>query len=192
LHAHTTRLVTPSAVRHADHPDQLGLFPGVPVAWKTCTQVHGAEVAVVGADSPAVTAEVDALCTDEPGVALGISVADCCAVYIADPVRRVIGLAHSGRKGSEQNIAGQVISLMVNRWGSRPCDLVVQLGPCIRPPHYEVDFATMIREQVACAGVVHLHDCGICTASDLSRYYSYRAEKGQTGRMMAALCLHSD
>jgi copper oxidase (laccase) domain-containing protein len=65
----------------------------------------------------------------------------------------------------------------------------VQLSPCIRPPHYEIDFAAEIVRQCRAAGVNHVHDCNICTACDLARYYSYRVEKGKTGRMLALLAL---
>ena len=68
-------------------------------------------------------------------------------------------------------------------------NVIVQLGPCIRPPHYEVDFAAEIGRQAARAGIVRFHDCGLCTACDLARYYSYRAEKGKTGRMWGVLML---
>ena len=79
---------------------------------------------------------------------------------------------------------------MIERFGSDPADLIVQLSPCIRPPHYEVDIATEIIRQCRALGVQHIHDSGTCTASDLSRYYSYRAEKGKTGRMLAMIGLH--
>jgi len=65
----------------------------------------------------------------------------------------------------------------------------VQLSPCIRPPHYEVDFAAEIVRQCRASGVKTIHDSGVCTACDLKRYYSYRAEKGKTGRMLALLGL---
>jgi copper oxidase (laccase) domain-containing protein len=68
--------------------------------------------------------------------------------------------------------------------------MIVQLSPCIRPPHYEIDFADQIRQQCRALGVQHIHDSGTCTACDLSRYYSYRAEKGKTGRMLAVLGLN--
>ena len=84
---------------------------------------------------------------------------------------------------------GETIAHLERVHGSRPAELVVQLGPCIRPPHYEVDFAAEIARQAARAGVVHFHDSGTCTASNLKRYYSYRAEKGKTGRMWAVLML---
>jgi hypothetical protein len=76
---------------------------------------------------------------------------------------------------------------MTDRFGSRSSDLVVQLGPCIRPPHYEIDFAADIVRQCRDLGVSSVHDSGVCTACDLKRYYSYRAEKGRTGRMLAFL-----
>ena len=68
---------------------------------------------------------------------------------------------------------------MREQFGSVPRDLVVQLSPCIRPPHYEVDFAAEIVRQVRGSGVEKVYDSGRCTACDLSRYYSYRAEKAR-------------
>jgi purine-nucleoside/S-methyl-5'-thioadenosine phosphorylase / adenosine deaminase len=67
--------------------------------------------------------------------------------------------------------------------------MILQLSPCIRPPHYEVDFASEIVSQCRALDVKGIHDSGVCTACDLNRYYSYRAEKGKTGRMLALLGL---
>jgi copper oxidase (laccase) domain-containing protein len=133
----------------------------------------------------------DGLITNRRGVALGIYVADCCAVYIVDAKTPAIGLVHSGRKGTELGVVTHAIRQMVDRFGSDPANLIVQLSPCIRPPHYEVDFAAKIIRQCRALGVKEIHDSGICTACNLKRYYSYRAEKGKTGRMLAVLALHS-
>lgn len=152
-------------------------------------QTHGREVAVVDAKTPTTVPTVDGLITADPSVCLGIYVADCCAVYIADPQRKVIALLHSGRKGSELGIAAAAIERMRSEFGCDPAELVVQLSPCIRPPNYEIDFAALIRDQCAAAGVREIHDCGTCTAAEIERYYSYRAEKGKTGRMLALLAL---
>ena len=78
---------------------------------------------------------------------------------------------------------------MGERYGSRPADLIVQLSPCIRPPAYEIDFAAAIRHSCAEAGVPagQIHDSGACTSRDLARYYSYRLELGQTGRLLAVI-----
>ena len=56
----------------------------------------GASLRVVDAQSPVPAGAVDGLITADPRVCLGIYVADCCAVYLVDPVRRVVGLLHSG------------------------------------------------------------------------------------------------
>lgn len=152
-------------------------------------QVHGSDVAVVDASSPAMSLGVDGLLTRDSGVLLGIYVADCCAVFLHEPVTKALGLVHSGKKGSELGIVAGAIQRMKEAFGSDPADVVVQLSPCIRPPAYEVDFAQGIRAQCLEMGVKpsNLHDCGLCTSTDLQCFYSYRVEKGKTGRMLALL-----
>lgn len=159
----------------------------------TAEQVHGDVVAVIDAPLAADRCYegADGLVTNQSGVLLGIYVADCCPVFLIDPARRCLGLVHSGKKGTELAIVRRAIEQMHERFASEPRDLIVQLGPCIRPPHYEVDFAAEIVRQARRAGVDQIHDAGSCTASDLSRYYSYRIEKGRTGRMLALLALVS-
>lgn len=173
---------------HREVRDEMGLGA---MPFVTVEQVHGSEIAIIGEHAPPETyfAECDGIITNQRGVCLGIYVADCCAVYLVDPVRCAIGLVHSGRKGTEIEIASRALELMSEQFGSKPKDLIVQLSPCIRPPHYEVDFAAEIVRQCRAAGVEAVHDCGKCTACDLERYYSYRAEKGRTGRMLALLAL---
>lgn len=157
----------------------------------TAQQIHGNEVAVVNVSLAAdkCFANCDGIITNQRGICLGIYVADCCAVYLVDPVRRAIGLVHSGKKGTELGIVPNAIKAMAIHFGSRASDLIVQLSPCIRPPHYEIDFAAEIVRQCRALGVNSIHDSGVCTACDLDRYYSYRAEKGRTGRMLAFLAL---
>lgn len=157
----------------------------------TAEQIHGDRIAVI--DSPVTSnhefAGCDGLITNQRRVALEIRVADCCAVYLFDPKTPAIGLVHSGKKGTELAIVAKAIKQMSAHFRSRPSELIVQLSPCIRPPHYEIDFAANIIDQAKSLGIEQVHDCGICTACDLNRYYSYRAEKGKTGRMLALLAL---
>jgi polyphenol oxidase len=156
-------------------------------------QVHGAEVALVDEEvlenGKRLILGVDGLVTNLPGVVLGIYVADCCAVYLVDPEVGSFGLVHSGKKGSEQNIVGEAIEMMEAAHGAVAERIKVQLSPCIRPPMYEVDFAAQIRQGALAAGVreENVLDTGICTASERGRFYSYRMEKGRTGRMLALL-----
>lgn len=158
-------------------------------AFVTAMQVHGNSVATVADATEQCFAGCDGLITNRAEVCLGIYVADCCAVYLVDPVRRAVGLVHSGKKGTELQIAARAIAQMESEFGTNPSDLIVQLSPCIRPPHYEIDFAAEIVRQCRAAGVAQVHDCGTCTACDLEHYYSYRAEKGRTGRMLALLAI---
>ncbi len=157
----------------------------------TAQQVHGDRIGLVEAASRdgECFQGCDGLMTNRRGVCLGIYVADCCAVYLVDPVRAAIALVHSGKKGTELGIVANAIKAMATHFGSSATDLVMQLSPCIRPPHYEIDFAAEIVRQCRAAGVTAIHDGGVCTACDLQRYYSYRAEKGRTGRMLAFLSL---
>ncbi len=155
----------------------------------TAEQVHGAAVAVVETGNTAPVSAVDALISADPGVCLGIYVADCGPVFLVDPVRRAIGCVHSGKKGTELNITAAAIAAMEKNFGCVRANIVAQLGPCIRPPAYEVDFAAEILRQCRAAGLVAVHDCHTCTFAHAEKYYSYRREKGQTGRMLALLAL---
>jgi purine-nucleoside/S-methyl-5'-thioadenosine phosphorylase / adenosine deaminase len=172
----------------------------------TAQQIHGSKIAVVDEVGLALRADrgrrgaaslpsrefrgCDGLITNQRGIALGVYVADCCAVYIVDPKTPAIGLVHSGRKGTELSVVTNAIRQMSDRFGSDPVNMIVQLSPCIRPPHYEIDFASEVVRQCRALGVKEIHDSGVCTACDLGRYYSYRAEKGKTGRMLALLGLN--
>jgi len=159
----------------------------------TAQQIHENNIAVIDSSRRGPVgrefSDCDGIITNQRGIALGIYVADCCAVYIVDPKTPAIGLVHSGRTGTELGVVTNAITQMIDRFRSDPADMVVQLSPCIRPPHYEVDFADEIIRQCRALGIQQIHESGICTACDLDRYYSYRAEKAKTGRMLAVLGL---
>ena len=157
----------------------------------TAEQIHGGETAGVAGDSPRWTPGVDGLMTNVPGLMLGIHTADCTPVYLVDPVRKAIALLHSGRKSTEAGITPRAVRLMAETYGTAPADLIMQVGPCIRPPLFEVDIASMIVRDAIAAGVPasQIHDCGTCTGAEISRYYSYRVEQGKTGRLLALLGL---
>lgn len=171
---------------HRGQAEELGFSEG---ALCISEQVHGARVVTVEGPQAQPFEGCDGMISNLPGLVIGIYVADCCAVYLADARTGAFGVVHSGKKGSELGIVRNAIEAMRSRFGSDPADLVVQLSPCIRPPAYEVDFAAMIRQQAMDSGVPpgQVHDTGECTSSDLQRFYSYRMEKGRTGRMLALM-----
>jgi copper oxidase (laccase) domain-containing protein len=157
-----------------------------------CAQeVHGSEIAIIKHAPKKQNGRcefipnVDGLITDDSNLVLGITVADCAPVWIVDPKRQAVAIVHSGKRGTEAGIVPKAIRLLQTNFGSEPRDLIVTIGPCIRPPCYEIDFAKTIREQASQAGVEEIRDEEICTACHLDDYYSYRREKGVTGHMLA-------
>lgn len=176
------------------HEAAVADFAGPHAAWWRAEQVHGNAVAVVPG-SPQITAPdglpvvpgADGLVTRESGLVLAIYVADCGVIWLADGRTGAIGLLHSGKNGTAANIFGQALARMAEAFGTRAQDVTAVLGPCIRPPDYEVDFAAAIASQARDAGVGNFIDCGLNTASDSERFYSYRKQLGQTGRMLALL-----
>ena len=174
------------------HEAALAEFGGSPQHWWRAEQVHGTAVAcvpqapqILAPDGLPVVPGVDGLVTAQPGLVLAIYVADCAAIWLADRQTGAIGLLHSGKSGTAGGILANALAVMGQAFGTRPGDVTAVLSPCIRPPAYEVDFAAQIARQAAQAGIGDFHDRGADTATDFSRYYSYRIEKGRTGRMMA-------
>ena len=183
LHAFTLRSVSP--LISADVP-QILKEAGLPEDYGMGEQTHGSGVALVNQGGKGkVIPAVDALITREKNLSLVIRVADCGPVWIHCEKTGAIGLVHSGRKGTEAGVVGATIRRMREEFGSEPSSILALLGPCIRPPHYDVNFAGEILRQLEREKVGKVVDSGLCTASDLTRFYSYRAEKGQTGRHFA-------
>lgn len=80
----------------------------------------------------------DALITDEPGVCLVCGFADCIPLFFVDPVKKAIGLSHSGWRGTVNNIAAETIRQMHADFGTEPKDIIAFIGPGICRDHYEV------------------------------------------------------
>ncbi len=147
-----------TALRRLDGFHEIALRSFGARQLRLAEQVHNNSVAVVSVNSSVKSAGVDALITGDPNISLGIYVADCCAVFLVEPKRRVIGLVHSGRKGTALNIAGAAVQKMSTEFGSDPLSILAQLSPCIRPPNYEVDFAGEIVQQLKQSGVKQVFD----------------------------------
>jgi len=218
-----------SAVR--ENRALLAAWAGAPVRF--ARQVHGTEVATVPAavdghgapdrnEHGAAAAgpgpegvaepEADALVTSQAGVPVGVLVADCLPVLLADPEARVAGVAHAGRRGLLAGVLPRVVQAMTDA-GARPGSIRATVGPAAGGCCYEVP-ADMQEEAVAalpelratttwgtpaldlCAGAVaQLRALGLgavtaagrCTIEDES-FYSYR-RSGQTGRFAGVVVL---
>lgn len=82
--------------------------------------------------------DVDGLMTDVRGIVLATFYADCVPLYFVDPVHRAVGLAHSGWRGTVNDIAGEMIRKMHARYGTDPAELYTAIGPSICQDCYEV------------------------------------------------------
>jgi len=191
----------------------LASFGDPPVAG--LSQVHGNLVHVV---ETAGEWEGDGLLSSTPGLLLRVSVADCYPILLHDPVRRVVGALHAGWRGVVLGILPRALELMQSRYGSRPGDIRVAVGPGIsgpnfqvgpevlerfeqeglafawpdpeRPGRYRLDLERAIRTQALRSGVCPLHywALGRCTYADPA-FFSHRRDKGLTGRMWALIML---
>lgn len=175
-------------------------------------QVHGASVALIGpGDRGRVRPATDILLTDQPDIPLMQRFADCTSLLLYDPVRRALGLAHAGWRGTVQGVALEAVRAMTEAFGSRPADIVAGVGPSIGPCCYEIgpEVAAQVRDafregarwllsqangaihldlwaanrrQLQAAGVGQVEMAGLCTACHTKEFFSHRAERGRTGR----------
>lgn len=108
-------------------------------------QIHSANVLPVGEeaygahrnwDNP--LPDADGLVTDRPGIPLMTIHADCPAILLYDPVRRVTGALHSGWRGTVGKIGLAAVQLMSRQYGSRPQDILAGVGPSIGPCCYQI------------------------------------------------------
>lgn len=108
-------------------------------------QVHGDGIQAVregkgpfGTEHGRAVLEGDGLTTDMPGMVLGVQVADCVPVLLADVRRRVVGAFHAGWRGTRARIVEKGIARMGEEYGTEPGDLVGAVGPSIGPCCYAV------------------------------------------------------
>ena len=98
----------------------------------------GKEDAGYGVTRPRPYKDVDGLVTDEPGIILSTFYADCVPLYFVDPVKRVIGLSHSGWRGTVHKMAIATVRKMQETFGCDPVDIRSVVGPSICQECYEV------------------------------------------------------
>ena len=152
----------------------------------------------------------DAIMTNQADVVLGVSVADCAVVLLASQSDGVVGLAHSGWRGTQANIVPKLIEAMVEEYGVDPANLQAVIGPHHTVDTYEfgpeakdyfdrryiverdgaiyLDVKLVIEDQLVESGVRSVEDFGVNTFED-ERFFSYRRENGDTGRFFVVATL---
>lgn len=108
-------------------------------------QMHTTNVRVVreedrgkGLVKPLDYDDVDGLVTNVAGICLSTFYADCVPLFLVDPVKKAIGLSHSGWRGTVGRIGKKTVQKMQEEYGSNPKDILVAIGPSICQECYEV------------------------------------------------------
>ena len=102
-------------------------------------QTHTTNVAVAGGeDRGRRFLETDGLVCNTPGICLVTFYADCVPLYFLDPVRKAVGLSHSGWRGTVNKMGKKTVEKMAEVFGSRPSDIIAAVGPSICQDCYEV------------------------------------------------------
>lgn len=196
--------------------DTLGLNPeSIFDVW----QVHSNHVVIP--EKPRRKEEphqkADAILTQVEEITLLMVFADCVPILLFDPIKKVIGIAHAGWKGTVQKIALHVIRKMKSCFQSKPSDIIAVIGPSICVTHYEVGEEVLtcakrafpkksgVIQQVDArkyldlrlaneivlkdAGIGIIENLDICTACNVDDWFSHRGENGKAGRFGAIITL---
>ncbi len=188
-------------------------------AFRLMRQVHGSKIVYRG-DGPADPVDpiptADAQWTDRPGLVLVANVADCCPVIVSDPTAGVVGIAHSGWRGTVGEVAPALIRTLRHNGAT---DMRVWIGPCAEGAAYEVghevftrfdrwpsagrphperrekyllDVREVVRLQIRAEGIDdnRISVSGGGTIGD-RRYHSHRRDSFGAGRMAAFVAIGS-
>jgi polyphenol oxidase len=203
--------------RAAVHENRCRFEAALGVPTRYLSQVHGTRVERL-THALAAPREADAAITTEPGLACTMMVADCLPVLFAAPEARGVGAAHAGWRGLAGGVLEATVGALCEAAACEPRELSAWLGPCIGPRRFEVgadvleafgraaagrftthpradgsprwlaDLPALARDRLHVAGVIQLSGGTWCTASDPSRFFSFRRDR-ITGRMAAAVWL---
>lgn len=154
----------------------------------------------------------DGLVTNLRQVPLMLFFADCVPIILADTKGDTVAVIHAGWRGSVSQIAAKAVEIMIDSYGVQARNIVAAIGPSIGPSSYEVDKTVwdsaekyhdcfvpttpghwylnlwqLNRKQLEAKGLLanNIMCADVCTLTNKELYFSYRAEKGKTGRLAA-------
>ena len=177
------------------------------------TQVHGATVRVIKTidDKENNGEEADGLLTSLKNVPLLIFSADCVPLVFYDSEKRVVGLAHAGWRGTYDNIAGEIVEILIKDYKCVKENIKVIIGPSVSGDNYEVSYELVekfavynidnyykkCREKyyldlwainkglLKCAGILeeNITATNFCTVKDNNQFFSYRLDNATAKRI---------
>lgn len=113
----------------------------------TVKQVHGTDLLVIDAPNPDYShfhaLECDGIITNQPGLMIGVTVADCVPILLFDPAKGAVAALHAGWKGTAGQICTKGVAALTELFGSAPDSVLAAVGPAIGPCCYEVDRPVM-------------------------------------------------
>lgn len=164
--------------------------------------VHGTKIAVVTSENKwQIIPEVDGLITNEAGLVLSVTIADCVPIYFYDDVKKVIWIAHAWWRWIVNGITKSMIDKFVTEFNSNLKNISVYVGPHIQKCHFEikddivdefdekfvirensiikVDLLWIIRDKLEKLGLKseNIRSSLECTYCESDKYYSYRRDK---------------
>lgn len=132
----------------------------------------------------------DAFLTTQKNVALIIKTADCAPVFLYDPVHKVIGAVHAGRKSTILKITELAIKKMLDIFHCNPKNILAGIGPSICKNCYQIDplqdihfdlwsenLAQLLHSELSRKNIEISGLCPSCNAND--QFFSYRKDKTQ-------------
>lgn len=163
--------------------------------------------------------DVDGLLTDERDLAIITGHADCNAIFFFDPSKQVIGLAHSGWRGTLAGIGTAMVLKMESLYGCSPLDIIAGIGPSLCQDCFEVDqdvaqaffdqkeeysqftYQKGVKHYIDLKGIIkfdlqeagvlaeNLLDMELCTKCNKELFFSHRGHQGKRGLMIGAMML---
>lgn len=159
--------------------------------------------------------DCDALITNVPGIVLNILTADCVPILLYDKEKGVVATIHAGWKGTQSHITLKTVQKMQDVYGCDPKNIIAGIAPSIAACCYEVgkdvaehffnvtesftavgdkymlDLPYINKQQLLKAGLheEQIQMSGVCTACEVTQFFSYRKEKGCSGRFMSMIGL---
>ncbi len=189
-------------------------------------QVHGTECLMIDSQFMELPVEqqkerlegIDALMTNEPGILIGVSTADCIPVLLFDKRQRIASAIHAGWRGTVRSITKMTVMAMTERYGSRPSDILAQIGPGIsldcfevgdevyeafvnagfympaisrRMEKWHIDLKECNRRQLMDAGLPseNICVCMECTQKNGDAWFSARRQGISSGRIFTAIMM---
>jgi len=168
-------------------------------------QTHSDKIAIVD-NNEKNDIEADGMITNQTGLGIVLSLADCCGVVMYDKNHQVISAVHVGWRGARLKIVSKAIAIMIEKFNSDPNGTLVYISPCAGRSDYEVredvaqyfpnhitkisedkyllDLGKAILDEII-SNRIPIENIEYANKSTISNtmYHSFRRDKEKSGRM---------